>query len=71
MAGQQRQGCIDSDIRGSFLLYRLLGHPILSIPIHADKHDKGQAESWKAGADDILVFVRKNFSHRSSFMNEY
>ena len=70
-AGQQRQGCIDSDIRGSFLLYRLLGHPILSIPIHADKHDKGQAESWKAGADDILVFVRKNFSHRSSFMNEY
>jgi hypothetical protein len=28
---------------------------------HAEKHDKDQAESWKAGADGILVFVRSFF----------
>jgi hypothetical protein len=28
---------------------------------HAEKYDKDQAESWKAGADGILLFVRRTF----------
>ena len=35
---------------------------------HAEKYDKDQAESWKAGADGILVFVRKISSYFSGFM---
>lgn len=36
---------------------------------HAEKHDKEQAESWKAGADGILVFVRRISSHFSLLMS--
>ncbi len=28
---------------------------------HAEKHDRDQAESWKAGAEGILVFVSRIF----------
>ena len=31
---------------------------------HAVKHDRDQAEGWKAGADGILVFVRSLTSCR-------
>ena len=39
---------------------------------HAEKYDKYQAETWKAGADGILVFVRSTLlfgSIISSFVN--
>jgi hypothetical protein len=30
---------------------------------HAEKHDREQVDSWKAGADGILVFVRSLPAH--------
>lgn len=41
--------------------------PLLSLYLsHSDKRDRDKAETWKAGADSTLVFVRTD-CYRSSF----